>query len=87
MAKSAINFFTELRRRRVLPVAGAYIAFAWLVTEIASFLYAVQKRIDGDLKTAESLINTAIELRPGNRRYRAELTEILRLQKLEEEST
>ena len=31
------GFFTELRRRRVLPVAGAYVAIAWLVTEIACF--------------------------------------------------
>ena len=33
-----LNFFAELGRRRVLPIAGAYIAIAWLVTEIASFL-------------------------------------------------
>jgi tetratricopeptide (TPR) repeat protein/TolB-like protein len=32
------NFLTELRRRRVLTVAGAYIAIAWLATEIAGFL-------------------------------------------------
>jgi len=32
------GFFSELRRRRVLPIAGAYIAIAWLITEIASFL-------------------------------------------------
>jgi tetratricopeptide (TPR) repeat protein/TolB-like protein len=32
------GFLAELRRRRVLPVAGAYIAIALLVTEIASFL-------------------------------------------------
>jgi len=32
------SFFSELRRRRVLPVAGAYIAIAWLVTEAAGFL-------------------------------------------------
>ena len=31
------GFLSELRRRRVLPVAGAYIAIAWLVTEIAGF--------------------------------------------------
>lgn len=35
---SSAGFLAELRRRRVLPVAGAYIAIAWLVTEIASFL-------------------------------------------------
>lgn len=35
---SSAGFLAELRRRRVLPVAGAYIAVAWLVTEIASFL-------------------------------------------------
>lgn len=33
-----MSFLNELRRRRVLSVAGAYIAIAWLVTEIASFL-------------------------------------------------
>jgi len=32
------KFFTELRRRRVLQITGAYIAGAWLLTEIASFL-------------------------------------------------
>ena len=32
-----MSFFSELRRRRVLPVAGAYIAIAWLVTEIAGY--------------------------------------------------
>jgi tetratricopeptide (TPR) repeat protein len=32
------GIFTELRRRRVLPVAGTYIAIAWLATEIAGFL-------------------------------------------------
>lgn len=32
------GFFSELRRRRVLQVAGAYIAIAWLVTEIVGFL-------------------------------------------------
>jgi len=31
------GFFTELRRR-VLPIAGAYIAITWLVTEVAGFL-------------------------------------------------
>lgn len=34
------EFLAELRRRRVLPMAGAYIAIAWLATEIASFLLA-----------------------------------------------
>ena len=32
------SFMAELRRRRVLPIAGAYIAIAWLVTEIGRFL-------------------------------------------------
>jgi tetratricopeptide (TPR) repeat protein len=32
------TFISELRRRRALPIAGAYIAIAWLITEIASFL-------------------------------------------------
>jgi tetratricopeptide (TPR) repeat protein/TolB-like protein len=32
------GFFSEFRRRRVLPIAGAYIAIAWLATEIAGFL-------------------------------------------------
>ena len=36
--KHSAGFSTELRRRRVLPIAGAYIAIAWLITEIASFL-------------------------------------------------
>jgi tetratricopeptide (TPR) repeat protein len=36
--KVGAGFLTELRRRRVLPIAGAYIAIAWLITEIASFL-------------------------------------------------
>lgn len=31
------GFFAEFRRRRVLQVTGAYIAIAWLVTEIAGF--------------------------------------------------
>jgi tetratricopeptide (TPR) repeat protein len=34
----SVGILAELRRRRVLPVAGAYVAIAWLVTEIASFL-------------------------------------------------
>jgi tetratricopeptide (TPR) repeat protein len=34
------EFLAELRRRRVLPMAGAYTAIAWLATEIASFLLA-----------------------------------------------
>jgi tetratricopeptide (TPR) repeat protein len=32
------GFFSELRRRRVLRIGGIYIAGAWLITEIASFL-------------------------------------------------
>jgi len=32
------GFLNELRRRRVLPVAGAYLAIGWLITEIAGFL-------------------------------------------------
>ena len=36
--KVGAGFLTELRRRRVLPIAGAYIAIAWLITEIAGFL-------------------------------------------------
>lgn len=32
------GFVSELRRRRVLPIAGAYIVIAWLATEIAGFL-------------------------------------------------
>jgi tetratricopeptide (TPR) repeat protein len=35
---TAGGFFTELRRRRALHIGGAYIAGAWLATEIASFL-------------------------------------------------
>ena len=31
------GFLAELRRRRVLPFAGAYIAIAWLATEIAGY--------------------------------------------------
>jgi tetratricopeptide (TPR) repeat protein len=31
------SFMAELRRRRVGPIAGAYIAIAWLITEIARF--------------------------------------------------
>ena len=33
------GFFGELKRRRVWQVAGAYIAIAWLATEIATFLF------------------------------------------------
>jgi tetratricopeptide (TPR) repeat protein len=36
---AVLNFFAELRRRRVLPIAGAYIAGAWLATEILAFLF------------------------------------------------
>ncbi len=32
------GILSELRRRRVLPVAGTYIAVAWLATEIAGFI-------------------------------------------------
>jgi tetratricopeptide (TPR) repeat protein/TolB-like protein len=32
------GFFAELRRRRVLHIGGIYVAGAWLITEIASFL-------------------------------------------------
>jgi tetratricopeptide (TPR) repeat protein len=32
------GFFSELRRRRVLHIGGVYIAGAWLITEITSFL-------------------------------------------------
>jgi tetratricopeptide (TPR) repeat protein len=32
------TFFAELRRRRVLHIGGVYIAGAWLLTEIVSFL-------------------------------------------------
>lgn len=33
------DFLTELKRRRVLQIGGAYIAGAWLGTEIFSFLF------------------------------------------------
>jgi TolB-like protein len=33
-----VRLFQELRRRRVLPIAGAYIAIAWLAVEVAGFL-------------------------------------------------
>ena len=32
------GFWSELRRRRVLPMAGAYLVIGWLVTEAAGFL-------------------------------------------------
>ena len=32
------GFLAELRRRRVLPIAGVYIAGAWLATEVLGFL-------------------------------------------------
>src|SRR5210317_474031 len=35
---SQTNLLTELQRRRVIPIAGAYIVIAWLATEIAGFL-------------------------------------------------
>jgi tetratricopeptide (TPR) repeat protein len=35
---SAASIIAELRRRRVLPVAGAYLVIAWLAMEIAGFL-------------------------------------------------
>ena len=31
------HWFDELRRRRVFPVAGAYLVVGWLVTEMAGF--------------------------------------------------
>ena len=34
------RFFTELRRRRILPVAGAYLAAGFLAVEIVQFLLA-----------------------------------------------
>ena len=37
-ARGHRRLFSELRRRRVLPVAGAYLVIGWLVTEIAGFL-------------------------------------------------
>jgi TolB-like protein len=33
------GFFTELKRRKVLQIGGGYIAGAWLVTEVLSFLF------------------------------------------------
>lgn len=38
MNQTSPTFFSELRRRRILPIAGAYIAIAWLATQVASFL-------------------------------------------------
>jgi len=38
MNESGTGFWSELRRRRVLPVAGAYLVIGWLVTEVAGFL-------------------------------------------------
>jgi tetratricopeptide (TPR) repeat protein len=32
------SFLSEIKRRRVLPIAGAYLVIAWLATEIAGFL-------------------------------------------------
>jgi len=32
------GFLFELRRRRMLPIAGAYLVIGWLVTEVAGFL-------------------------------------------------
>jgi tetratricopeptide (TPR) repeat protein len=37
-ARGHQRLFSELRRRRVLPVAGAYLVIGWLVTEITGFL-------------------------------------------------
>jgi tetratricopeptide (TPR) repeat protein len=37
MQEISKNFTSELRRRRVLPWAGIYIAVAWLIVEIAGF--------------------------------------------------
>ena len=36
--KKGKGFLFELRRRRVLPIAGAYLVAAWLAAEIAGFL-------------------------------------------------
>jgi hypothetical protein len=33
------GFFAELKRRKVLQIGGGYIAVAWLVTEVLSFLF------------------------------------------------
>jgi tetratricopeptide (TPR) repeat protein len=33
------GFFAELKRRKVLQIGGGYIAGAWLVTEVLSFLF------------------------------------------------
>ena len=38
LPRKASGFLPELRRRRVPPIAGAYIAIAWLATEMAGFL-------------------------------------------------
>jgi len=35
---SQTNLLTELQRRRVIPIAGAYLVIAWLATEITGFL-------------------------------------------------
>jgi hypothetical protein len=38
IGRAISGFFAELKRRRVLKIAGAYIAGAWLAAEIISFL-------------------------------------------------
>jgi tetratricopeptide (TPR) repeat protein len=47
---------------------------------VSYYRYAVQKKNDGDLESAEELIKTANSLRLGNERYRAEQAEIFALQ-------
>src|SRR5262245_3704226 len=53
---SDVSLFTELNRRNVIRVAGAYVAGAWLVVQVAETMLPVYGFGEGAIRTIVTLL-------------------------------
>lgn len=51
-----MSFFTELRKRRVFRVAGAYIIVAWLLVQVADIFFPALKLPDWSITLVAGLV-------------------------------
>ena len=62
-----MSFIAELKRRNVFRVALAYLALAWLLTEVADILFPASSW-KSSFRPACAGGNSAVDHRPGGRR-------------------
>jgi len=57
-----VSFLAELKRRNVIRVAIAYVAFAWLIIQVVETLFPIYGLSDGDVRLVVTLLAIGLPL-------------------------